>query len=706
MGNTVLFNTAGSIALAINYEIQGPYNDKFMTKQAAKTLRINSEFYCRVDDIIFCIDTDVDLTESDLDTGESFDASETYYVYACYPLSGSDPVFKISKNATYPSGGWDADNSRKIGGFDTDGDGYISESTIWDLRTVDVTTTGVEDNDIPANEISLSKLKDGTAGAFLRRNLSGVTVEDAAVTLQNIFTNSGLGVWSNSDTNKGLGSLTYDNKSGTFQVGETVTGGTSGAVGKIIADSGTVLTLGACAGRFHDDEQITGGTSGATADVNMPNSAPGVDKLQNGEFSVDTDPPPGWTPGTGATLTTEGSGQVGNCMMVQCDGVGNRYGYQSRTVEIGKIYRFEGYAKKGTSATGFIRLGTAENGSQYAAITSEDAAWTKYTFTFEATSTNFFITLRCQDANSTFYFDECSFYEITPCCTEEDVLGLDGWIKDTTLDIYRQHNDSTYTKDGAFYSVKSVKGSNTWEALEWPLSGIRAKEEWYQRFAGRTITFGVWVYSVAVADNVKLMLWDGSTSTYSSFASADTWEWLEVTVTISANPTGFKASIGFDGDIGDIVYISQPILVFGSFIGEGNYNTPFQEVIRFEKDIVLTDYDFGTGDISADVDAAINIEAQSEGKIPKGISEIYANIRAMDSAVAADIGVWMGPDTTYCAQGIGDVGLELQGLGNDIKGQAGGWVRCNNEGDPWLFLNASGSGTLDCEIRVQRVRLR
>jgi len=176
MGNSILFNTAGSIALAINYEIQGPYNDKFLTKQGNTTVRIEAEFFVRVDDAVFCIETDVDVDEDDLDTGESYSASTTYYIYACHPLDATlTPVFKISENATYPSGGWTADNSRKIGGFETDGDGYVNESSIWDLRTVDVTCTGVEDADIPAAEISWSKLDsplaimgDATSGRKLR----------------------------------------------------------------------------------------------------------------------------------------------------------------------------------------------------------------------------------------------------------------------------------------------------------------------------------------------------------------------------------------------------------------------------------------------------------------------------------------------------------------------------------------------------------
>jgi hypothetical protein len=104
----------------------------------------------------------VDIDESDLDTGAAYDGSTTYYGYACQPLDGSGlPVLKLSKNATYPAGGWTADNSRQITGFATDGAGDIPAvgSGLWDIRTVDVTHTGVTDAMIPGDEISFSKLK-------------------------------------------------------------------------------------------------------------------------------------------------------------------------------------------------------------------------------------------------------------------------------------------------------------------------------------------------------------------------------------------------------------------------------------------------------------------------------------------------------------------------------------------------------------------
>lgn len=160
MSNGVLMNTSGSIALALNYVIQGAYADKFMVRKDSKTITIKAEAFIRVGNAVLYIDADVDIDEGDLDAGVAYAISTTYYIYACQPLSGGLPVFKISANATYPAGGWNANNSRKVGGFLTDGAGVIAVSGngLWDLRTVDVTHTGVTDAMIPAGEISVSKV--------------------------------------------------------------------------------------------------------------------------------------------------------------------------------------------------------------------------------------------------------------------------------------------------------------------------------------------------------------------------------------------------------------------------------------------------------------------------------------------------------------------------------------------------------------------
>lgn len=57
------------------------------------------------------------LTAANLDTGTAFEAGTDYYVYVCDTQNNDDGErYYISKNATYPQG-WNAANSRKIGGF-------------------------------------------------------------------------------------------------------------------------------------------------------------------------------------------------------------------------------------------------------------------------------------------------------------------------------------------------------------------------------------------------------------------------------------------------------------------------------------------------------------------------------------------------------------------------------------------------------------
>lgn len=57
------------------------------------------------------------LTAANLDAGSAFAAGKDYYVYICDSrIDSADEKYVISLNSTYPTG-WNATNSRKIGGF-------------------------------------------------------------------------------------------------------------------------------------------------------------------------------------------------------------------------------------------------------------------------------------------------------------------------------------------------------------------------------------------------------------------------------------------------------------------------------------------------------------------------------------------------------------------------------------------------------------
>ncbi len=61
--------------------------------------------------------------------------------------------------------------------------------------------------------------------------------------------------------------IDYDTLVGTFVVGETITGGTSGATAVIVSDNGSEIVANTVLGTFVNGETITGGTSAATANT-------------------------------------------------------------------------------------------------------------------------------------------------------------------------------------------------------------------------------------------------------------------------------------------------------------------------------------------------------------------------------------------------------------------------------------------------------
>ena len=85
--------------------------------------------------------------------------------------------------------------------------------------------------------------------------------------------NTTTGTWQNITTAQPLDNtralLRYVNASGSFQVGETITGQTSGASAIVVEDKGDMLVLSnlSTAATFQNGEQIVGQTSGTTADT-------------------------------------------------------------------------------------------------------------------------------------------------------------------------------------------------------------------------------------------------------------------------------------------------------------------------------------------------------------------------------------------------------------------------------------------------------
>ncbi len=368
------------------------------------------------------------------------------------------------------------------------------------------------------------------------------------------------------------------------------------------------------------------------------------------------------------------------------------------TVEIGKLYELNIVYKTlmGDSESALtFALGTSSDGSEYVSSTGQwSNTWTTWTHVFEATTTSFYLSIWEYGTSNDVevFIDQVSLHEVTPGIVGANALGPDGWFKDTALDIWRQHTDSTYTKGGSFYSVKLKNTGGGNEALKWP-SGIYNNESHYRRFAGRTLTMGAWVYSVSVSDNIRVSFYDNITGiTSSAAAAADAWVWLEITVTVPTNITDFRAMLLTDGDANDIAYVSQPMLVFGSSIGQGNYVQPPREMVWLEGGCSFTDF-IDVSLLSTD-DQLINVEVQTNGKIPKGTVAYLMILDGQSTAV----------DKTLYFQGGsgGPIGVFIFTTVANQTHKTAGWTLADGNGDMYLSLDANFS---DVTIQIRAVQV-
>jgi hypothetical protein len=152
-----------------------------------------------------------------------------------------------------------------------------------------------------------------------------------------------------------------------------------------------------------------------------------TDLITNGTFTTDTT---GWT-AAGATLSSETSGQSGNHMRVKSSGDAAGSAYQDITTKIGHTYKLSAYFKKGTAASGKIKIGTTAAPTdifESAALT--DADWALKTYIFIATATTTRITLESTDATT----DEYSGFDTVVCdCVD---AGFQAIFKDGFINVY------------------------------------------------------------------------------------------------------------------------------------------------------------------------------------------------------------------------------------------------------------------------------
>jgi hypothetical protein len=272
---------------------------------------------------------------------------------------------------------------------------------------------------------------------------------------------------------------------------------------------------------------------------------------------------------------------------------------------------------------------------------------------------------------------------------------MDGWIKDSTGDIYREHSGAN-VQDGSFYANKLVVAAVA-DYVRWP-GAVFDKEEWYMQFQGRDVAIGKWV-KTSTASHAKLTITDSAGSTSSGFhTGGGSYEWLEVTRTIDAAATSVAFYVYGDAapnvDGSTIIYHCQGMLAFGSAIGEGNYRPIPQEMIWLEKVILSNVYD-GLLTQSDLAFTDLNIEADSDAMLPKGakVVAIHTEVDDSGSGGGLDVHLELRKDATagafYCNS--------VAGKPNNVHSHQMGLQPCDVNGDIDIHFDASGASTFDID---------
>ncbi len=526
-----------------------------------------------------------------------------------------------------------------------------------------------DENDIIYIDGSTERVGIGTASPAHKLDVDGGIVEQGGVLKENLLTNSGFDIWSQS---------TLENATGT---------------------------------KLHPENNCTD-----------PDS--------------DTDSTTGWSSHNGGTLSSEESvaGFSGSVLKVLDTAGADGSAYFSETTVVGKLYKLV-FTQKNGDNRGFVTVGqnvSDYDGDVYEVLDNTSA--TAYSIVFEASFTTTYVTLGSLDDYDYCYFNDVSLYEVTPGIMGNDYKGPDGWLTHDTsnIDVYRQHTDGAteaVTKLGSFYSLKCVTSTGA-SNIKYPgvVDGLwgRVQPTWYSRFKGRTVTFGCWVKCHAPSQ-ANVEIWfeggaGGSTTTSSAQNTGTGWEWLEVTKTVDgdigdSNPAaaGFQVGIIFAGGSGD-QYVSQPILVFGSSIGEGNYTKPINEIISIEETIWLD------GFLAADIAGVsgggatrygsghhiINLEVATQGKLSKDIKMIDLHTAAKDTGSGGGAAAGFRWHTEAAGNGHNVYSCVMGGVASDTWAYGNtGLMPCTYEGDIWVYIYASGSGTFTSSgVNVNSVMLR
>jgi hypothetical protein len=217
---------------------------------------------------------------------------------------------------------------------------------------------------------------------------------------------------------------------------------------------------------------------------------------------------------------------------------------------------------------------------------STDAAVTLGFLEVDAVVANTSFTCTCNNGVFPIVSDTCSAVPQMVANIDGSAGGgaADGWA--TTYDAGTPANSLDCWRDmhsqnrrvGSLYQMglkKSVATAQTYRC------DVASGSDDVEKYKGKDVVFGVWVNHKAKhgSGTWSITVSDGASATESADATATGYTWVEVTHPVSTSAVSLSFRVNVKGSVGDIYYVSQPMAALGTYLGEGNYAQPKQELL-------------------------------------------------------------------------------------------------------------------------------
>lgn len=282
-----------------------------------------------------------------------------------------------------------------------------------------------------------------------------------------------------------------------------------------------------------------------------------------------------------------------------------------------------------------------------------------------------------------------------------------------SYDYYRDFKP----RAGSLYGLLTIQTNVVTTYISWPNFLKGSSPGFYCQFQDKSVSFGAFV-KTDISNKARLFIKDTSTYYYTNYHSGNgEWEYLKLTKHLTSNCTCFEVGLCLESSSNDDeVRMCQPALIKGPDIHPDAYYEPPGQPLYFDHNVASDNFDNKSGlsninpseltdipvyDSTSVIQAKIvNIEADSRGRIPKGVDSVFILSQVADTGQESALSyLYLVSNGMRQIEYYNECSGLVYNMGGSYYGKpcANAWIRLD-EDNLGCNYNATGGGTFEIPI--------